>query len=135
MKILNCPICGKQPKIDFDHTTYGSGYGAFYTIKCKPFLRKPHLTITEVKAPNNMLNEEAGRTVNVTVNAGQTVTYTRTNAHELIMSLESGRKYFSLGAGLLDPFIYLVSAHLFNGILFKFVSVISAACGSSWARD
>ena len=42
MKILNCPICGKQPKIDFDHTTYGSGYGAFYTIKCKPFLRKSH---------------------------------------------------------------------------------------------
>ena len=39
-------------------------------------------TITEVKAPNNMLNEEAGRTVNVTVNAGQTVTYTRTNAYQ-----------------------------------------------------
>ena len=59
MKILNCPICGKQPKIDFDHTTYGSGYGAFYTIKCKPFLRKPNLTITEGKALKDKCLESA----------------------------------------------------------------------------
>ncbi len=38
-------------------------------------------TITETQAPNNMMNEEASRTVNVEVSARQTVTYTRTNGY------------------------------------------------------
>ena len=58
MTILNCPICGKQPKITFD-ATYSNVLIAFCTIKCKPFLRKPHLTITEGKALKDKCLESA----------------------------------------------------------------------------
>lgn len=45
-----CPVCGKQPKIirDIDYETYG--FGAWCTIQCKPFLRKPHLKHEEGKS-------------------------------------------------------------------------------------
>lgn len=46
MRILNCPVCGKQPKIKSDNGISG----AWTTIQCKPFLRKPHLKIIEGKA-------------------------------------------------------------------------------------
>ena len=50
MEIMNCPKCGKYPIIMFDHAAYYNGYGAWYKIQCKPFLRKPHLKIEEGKA-------------------------------------------------------------------------------------
>ena len=50
MKIMNCPICGKEPKIRFDEPAYNAGWGAWYTIQCKPFLGKTHLKIEEGKA-------------------------------------------------------------------------------------
>jgi hypothetical protein len=37
-----CPICGKQPKVHRDINYEQNGYGAWITISCKPFLRKPH---------------------------------------------------------------------------------------------
>ena len=48
--ILNCPVCGKPPKIIFDEAAYYTGWGAWYTIQCKPILRKTHLKIEEGKA-------------------------------------------------------------------------------------
>lgn len=38
-----CPVCGKQPKIYRDFGYEDAGFGAWCTIECKPFLRKPHL--------------------------------------------------------------------------------------------
>ena len=45
-----CPICGKTPKIKRDIGYETSGFGAWCTIQCKPFLRKPHLKIEEGKS-------------------------------------------------------------------------------------
>ena len=45
-----CPFCGKFPTIKRDYGYELSGFGAFCTIQCKPFLRKPHLKIEEGKA-------------------------------------------------------------------------------------
>lgn len=45
-----CPICGKRPKIIRDYTYEGSMFGAWCTIQCKPFLRKPHLKVEAGKA-------------------------------------------------------------------------------------
>ena len=45
-----CPKCGKLPKIKRDYNYEYSGFGAWCTIQCKPFLRKPHLKIEEGKA-------------------------------------------------------------------------------------
>ena len=42
---------------------------------------KGNYTITETQAPANMKNEESGRAVSVTVNAGSTTTYTRQNGY------------------------------------------------------
>ena len=50
MKIEKCPKCGKQPIIKFDEAAYYTGWGAWYTIQCKPTLRKTHLKIEEGKA-------------------------------------------------------------------------------------
>ena len=49
-KLKPCPICGKLPKIIRDYNYEHSGFGAWCTIQCKPFLRKPHLKIEEGKA-------------------------------------------------------------------------------------
>lgn len=45
-----CPVCGKMPKVTRDLTYEALGFGAWCTIQCKPFLRKPHLKIEEGKA-------------------------------------------------------------------------------------
>jgi hypothetical protein len=45
-----CPVCGKLPKIKRDYNYEHSAFGAWCTIQCKPFLRKPHLKIEEGKA-------------------------------------------------------------------------------------
>lgn len=45
-----CPVCGKLPKIKRDYGYEYSGFGAWCTIQCKPFLRKTHLKIEEGKA-------------------------------------------------------------------------------------
>jgi len=45
-----CPVCGKTPRIKRDYSYEGSCFGAWCTIECKPFLRKPHLRIEEGKA-------------------------------------------------------------------------------------
>lgn len=45
-----CPVCGKQPKIYRDFAYEDAGFGAWCTIECKPFLRKPHLKIESGKA-------------------------------------------------------------------------------------
>lgn len=50
LKILPCPICGKIPKIKRDYSYESAGFGAWCTIYCKPFLKKPHLKIEEGKA-------------------------------------------------------------------------------------
>lgn len=45
-----CPVCGRLPVIYRDYSYEYSGFGAWCTIQCKPFLRKPHLKIEEGKA-------------------------------------------------------------------------------------
>lgn len=45
-----CPVCGKQPKIYRDYGYEQAGFGAWCTIECKPFLRKPHLRVECGKA-------------------------------------------------------------------------------------
>ena len=50
MELNPCPVCGKQPKIKRDYSYEAAGFGAWCTIQCKPFLRKPHLKVEEGKA-------------------------------------------------------------------------------------
>ena len=50
IKLKPCPVCGKLPKIKRDYSYESAGFGAWCTIQCKPFLRKPHLKIEEGKA-------------------------------------------------------------------------------------
>ena len=45
-----CPVCGRVPIIYRDHGYEKCGFGAWCTIQCKPFLRKPHMKIEEGKA-------------------------------------------------------------------------------------
>lgn len=45
-----CPVCGRYPKIKRDYGYEQSGFGAWCTIQCKPFLRKPHLKVEEGKS-------------------------------------------------------------------------------------
>ena len=45
-----CPVCGRQPKVKRDYAYESAGFGAWCTIQCKPFLRKPHAKIEEGKA-------------------------------------------------------------------------------------
>ena len=47
---MPCPICGKQPKIKRDYGSEANMYGAWCTIQCKPFLRKPHLKVESGKS-------------------------------------------------------------------------------------
>ena len=49
-ELQRCPICGKYPKIKRDIGYEYAMFGAWCTIQCKPFLRKPHLKIEEGKA-------------------------------------------------------------------------------------
>lgn len=37
-----CTVCGKYPKAYSDKGYISSGFGAWVTIECKPFLRKRH---------------------------------------------------------------------------------------------
>ena len=39
IKINACPICGRRPKVHFEHFAC---YGWQVTLQCKPFLRKRH---------------------------------------------------------------------------------------------
>ena len=50
IKLKPCPVCGKKPKIKRDYSYEANGYGAWCTIQCKPFMRKPHLKVEEGKA-------------------------------------------------------------------------------------
>lgn len=50
MELKTCPICRKRPKIKSDYGSEGSGFGAWCTIQCKPFLRRSHLKVEEGKA-------------------------------------------------------------------------------------
>lgn len=50
IEIKSCPVCGKMPKVKRDYSYESSGFGAWCTIQCKPFSRKPHLKIEEGKA-------------------------------------------------------------------------------------
>lgn len=45
-----CPFCGKKPKVKRDIGYEICGFGAWCTIQCKPFLRKPHIKVEEGKA-------------------------------------------------------------------------------------
>lgn len=49
-KCSPCPVCGKKPKIYRDYGFEGCGFGAWCTIECKPFLRKPHLKVESGKS-------------------------------------------------------------------------------------
>lgn len=46
-EMKRCPICGKEPKIMRDLGYEISGLGAWCTIQCKPFMRRPHLKIQQ----------------------------------------------------------------------------------------
>ena len=50
LKVKRCPVCGKEPKVIRDLAYETNGYGAWCTIQCKPFMRKPHLKIVEGKS-------------------------------------------------------------------------------------
>ena len=54
-----CPICGKNPRIIRDRNYEAMAYGAWCTILCKPFLRKPHLIVESGKASWQRAYEEA----------------------------------------------------------------------------
>lgn len=45
-----CPVCGKWPKTYRGFAYEDAGFGAWCTIECKPFLRKPHLKVECGKA-------------------------------------------------------------------------------------
>lgn len=45
-----CPKCGKIPKVYRDINYEIAGFGAWCTIECKPFLRKPHFKVEQGKA-------------------------------------------------------------------------------------
>ena len=45
VELKPCPFCGRYPKIKRDYGYEESGFGAWCTILCKPFLRKPHLKV------------------------------------------------------------------------------------------
>lgn len=45
-----CPICGRMPKVKRDIGYEYSGFGAWCTIQCKPFMRRPHMKVEEGKA-------------------------------------------------------------------------------------
>ncbi len=44
-ELMRCPICGKEPKVIRDLAYETNMFGAWCTIQCKPFMRKPHLKI------------------------------------------------------------------------------------------
>ena len=50
IKLNPCPICGKIPKVKRDYGYEASWFGAWCTIQCKPFFRKPHLKIENGKS-------------------------------------------------------------------------------------
>lgn len=50
IEVNPCPVCGKAPKVIRDYAYEASGFGAWCTIQCKPFLRKSHLKIEEGKS-------------------------------------------------------------------------------------
>ena len=50
IELKRCPICGKEPKVIRDWAYETNGYGAWCTIQCKPFMRKPNLKIVEGKS-------------------------------------------------------------------------------------
>ena len=49
-KLKPCSKCGKLPKIKRDYGYESTGFGAWCTIQCKPFLRKLHLKVESGKA-------------------------------------------------------------------------------------
>ena len=44
-EIKPCPVCGEEPKITRDVGYEINGFGAWCTIQCKSFMRKPHIKI------------------------------------------------------------------------------------------
>lgn len=50
IKLNPCPICGKIPKVKRDYGYEASCFGAWCTIQCKTFFRKPHLKIENGKS-------------------------------------------------------------------------------------
>ena len=61
-----CPVCGKNPKVRRDPAYEAAGYGAWCTIKCKPFLRRPHRVAESGKASFQRAYEDAARRWNDT---------------------------------------------------------------------
>lgn len=45
--ILPCPVCGKTPSVSLKGI---AGHGCWATLKCKPFLGRAHLKVTEGKS-------------------------------------------------------------------------------------
>jgi hypothetical protein len=54
-----CPVCGKYPKVYFDPTSLFIGLGTIVEIKCKPFLKKEHLSVWSGKATFERALKEA----------------------------------------------------------------------------
>lgn len=59
-----CPVCGKEPRVKRDQSYEAAGFGAWCTIQCKPFLRKPHLRVESGKAQFQRAFEEAAEAWN-----------------------------------------------------------------------
>ena len=59
MELLNCPICGKQPKIKRDYAYESMSYGAWCTIQCKPLFHKQHLKAESGKSTWERAYKEA----------------------------------------------------------------------------
>lgn len=59
IELKPCPICGRRPKVKRDYAYESAMFGAWCTIICKPFLRKPHRKIESGKASFQRAYEEA----------------------------------------------------------------------------
>lgn len=61
--VLRCPICGKKPKIIFEHYPTGT----FVKFRCKPLFRKPHLEAEFGKTSERLAYDMANRDWNMKV--------------------------------------------------------------------
>ena len=72
MELKPCPYCGKMPKMKRDVNYELNGFGAWCTIQCRLFLRKPHLKVEEGKASWARAMKHAIEAWNRRVNDGKT---------------------------------------------------------------
>ena len=59
MTMLNCPRCGKQPKVIRDYAYESMSFGAWCVIQCKPLFQKYHFKTESGKATWERAYKEA----------------------------------------------------------------------------